>query len=51
MPLDIKGVLLNIIGDSGIAKLVNLLKQSGDVTLQKHTAILLASLAGSGKYP
>ena len=51
MPLDVKGVLLHIIGDSGIEKLIALLKQPENQNLQKDTAILLASLAGSGTYP
>lgn len=49
MPLDVKGAMVNIIGDSGIEKLLLLLKQSENLHLQKDTAILLASLAGSGK--
>ena len=47
MPLKVTGILVNIIGDAGIHKLVNLLKLS-DKQLQKDTAILLASMAGNG---
>jgi hypothetical protein len=44
----VKSVLVNIIGDAGIDKLIVLLRQSNP-ELQRATAILLASLAGSGK--
>ena len=42
-------MLVNIIGDAGIDKLIVLLRQSNP-ELQRATAILLASLAGSGKH-
>ena len=49
MPLNVTGALVNIIGDAGIHKLVTLLKLS-DKQLQKDTAILLASMAGNGRF-
>ena len=50
MPLKVKGVLLNIIGESGISKLIAFFRNSDNKNLQKHTVILLSSLIDNGIY-
>ena len=50
MPLNVKGILVNIIGDIGVRKLVEYYKHSDSNELRKHAAILLASLVGNGSF-
>ena len=49
MPIEIKDVMVNIIGENGIDALITFLKQSDNLSLQRDTAILLAILAGNCK--
>jgi len=43
-----KSIIVNVIGDSGIDKLISLLRDQSAADLQRSAAILLASLAGNG---
>jgi hypothetical protein len=45
-----KSVIVNVIGDSGIDKLISLLRNQTAPEMQRSAAILLASLAGNGTH-
>ena len=50
MPLKVKSVLLNIVGETGIQKLIKFFRNSENRNLQKHAAILLSSLIDNGYF-